>query len=259
VNAIDTPALAALIQREMTCARRAGRRYIRDEFGFESHLLRVGRRSAEVAGRLRTILPSEEAPDPVAAFIAGAWHDGGKIWHGDDYHEITSALAVLEHGVEWELARGPRTLIVDVLKRSAAAIVPHFAILEQWRPDYVPSSGNREGMAPMMSRLRTALRTAPADRGWLLPLTVDALVLMYSDLVDENRPPGCDDEFESAFALRWDEVSRSAGSADPALASLLPRVRPRAYAGCALIQRFLTRGYDEGALRHFRKETLAAN
>jgi hypothetical protein len=256
--AIDEAALGALLQREIGRARRAGVQHIRDGAAFTSHLVRVGRRAAEVAGRLQRLLPAAEAPDPVSAFVAGVWHDGGKIWNGDDYHEITGALEVLERGVEWQLARGPRENVADVLKRAACAIVPHFAILEQWRDDYRPASSSRDRIAPLMDRLRTTLAQARPDDRWLLPLSVDSLILAYSDLVDTECLPSRDEEFDTAFRQRWGDVERSARVDDPPLAALLPGVRPRLYAGCALIHRFLTRGYDEAALHHVRQEMLAA-
>jgi len=247
-TAIDGTALLALIHTEIRLARRDGVCHIRDADGFAAHLLSVGRRAAAVASRLHALPPSER-PDPVAVFVAGAWHDGGKIRNGDDYHEITSAVEVLERGLSWGLVDGPRMVADRALRRAARAIVPHFAVNEQWSSTYTPTTGNRERIVPTLARLRDALadRNGPAgERALLLPTSVDALVVMYADLIEG------DEAFDACFESRWMDIERRARQDDPAIVDILPDVRPRVYAGCALVERFLARGYDDDALQRFR-------
>jgi hypothetical protein len=91
--------LASLVEREILRAATAGCRQIRKPAAFQAHLVDVARRAERVAVALQRKLPPEEAPDPTAAFIAGAWHDGGKIWNGDDYHEKEAVGALPLHAV----------------------------------------------------------------------------------------------------------------------------------------------------------------
>jgi hypothetical protein len=101
VTHITAAGLAALIRTQVRRAQIAGASFCRNPDGLEAHLSTVAERGELVAARPRALLPPEIAPDPVAAFVAGAWHDGGKIWNGDDYHEIASATEVLDRGLEW--------------------------------------------------------------------------------------------------------------------------------------------------------------
>src|SRR3954452_22059732 len=128
--------LARLIREQVNDARSSGIDQIRDVQAFVAHLLHVAVRAERVAHAVRAVLPAEEAPDPTVAFAAGAWHDGGKILHGDDYHEIHSALDILERG--GQLVAGPKADVSRVLARPARAILPGFALYEQWQPGYAP-------------------------------------------------------------------------------------------------------------------------
>lgn len=255
VRPISTRELPPLIRRRLRLAEAAGRDYIRDTAGFIAHLTGVAAHARAVAERLRVTLPADEAPDPVVAFVAGAWHDAGKAWSGDDYHEIASAREVLQSGQQWGLVRGPERHVRPILRRAAATILPHFALYEQWSPAYMPSSGSRVGFVPQYERLmQTLCPAALCDqrRRLLLPATIDALVLIYSDMMapaDGKMP--CQ-PLELLFERRWRDLTCRAEREDPAIVPILPRVRPRIEAACALIQQFLTRGYDAAALRRFR-------
>jgi hypothetical protein len=256
VERIAEPALTALVEREVWRARAAGRCYIRDAEGFRAHLVEVAQRAERIARRLVDVLPPEESPDPVVAFVAGAWHDGGKIWNGDDFHEIASAIELIDHGVEWGIVRGPAGAAGPVLARAARAILPHFAIFEQWEPTYLPTRGHRAAMEPLYRRLTETLGwSAVAEdrqRTLLLPVSVEALVVMYSDMAAADD--GCDEAvgFVRRFERRWLELETRAAADDPGLLAVLPGARLRIHMGCALIDRFLTQGYDADALRRFR-------
>lgn len=259
--ALDEGALLALIHREIRRARADGVCHIRDEEAFAGHLVAVGGRAEAVARRLQTVVPSSERPDPLAAFVAGAWHDGGKIRVGDDYHEIAGAIEVIEYGGVWKLLRGQAGDVDRLLRRAAHALLPHFAIYEQWNPSYTPTAGYRQRIVPLFDRLvgelRAHGRSAPASHdGLLLPSTVDALVVMYADLVDSE--PASRAAFDAAFERRWRDMERRAAQDDPAVVRLLPVIRPRVHAGCALVHTFLTRGYDAAALQRFRSDYCGA-
>jgi hypothetical protein len=164
-------------------------------------------------GCLRAVLPPDEAPDPMAAFVAGAGHDGGKIWHGDDLHEVPSALAIIEHGLEWGLLRLCRQLCAALF----------------------PSSGE-----PVLGgRL-------------LLPYTIDALIMMYSDMMELAHIDAHADGFDEFFHERWNDITQRARIDDPRLLATLPAFRSRVYDGCAVIEQFLTTGYDPDSLQRFR-------
>jgi hypothetical protein len=254
---ITVAGLGTLIDGKLRRAEAAGVRWIREPAAFQAHLVAVARRAVSVAHRLNDVLPADEAPDPVAVFVAAAWHDGGKIWFGDDYHEIASAIDVIDNGVRWGLVKGPPTEVAAVLGRAARAILPHFALSEQWHADYVPTRGERRWFEPMYRRLaeRFSRWPLPTDdrRDLLLPAAVDALVVMYSDMApvpsgQRRRLP-----FSVGFEGRWREVEHRAAMDDPAILRILPVVRPRIYAGCALIDRFLAEGFDREALQRFRE------
>jgi hypothetical protein len=256
--AIDEAALLALIQGEIRRARADGVCHIHDEKAFAAHLVAVGHRAEAIARSLQHVVPVSERPDPLAAFVAGAWHDGGKIRVGDDYHEIAGAVELIQFGAAWGLIRGQAGDVDGVLRRAARALLPHFAIHEQWNPSYTPTAGNRQRIVPVFDRLVDELRARgrsavlAADDGLLLPATVDALVVMYADLVDSG--PASRAAFEAAFERRWRDMERRATHDDPAIIRLLPVVRPRVHAGCALVHTFLTQGYDAGALQRFRSD-----
>jgi hypothetical protein len=250
--------LASLVEREILRAATAGCRQIRKPAAFQAHLVDVARRAERVAVALQRKLPPEEAPDPTAAFIAGAWHDGGKIWNGDDYHEIAGAVEVLSNGSRWGLVRGSASDARAVLRRAAAAIIPHFAIYEQWQACYVPTAGVRPEAT--YGRLVEEIG-GPADgfnvgceRGRLnfLPSTIDALVVMYSDMGPFEATDQAAHNFEGAFERRWLDLTRFTETEDPSLARILPAVRPRIHDGCALIAGFLTHGFNAEGLRRFR-------
>jgi len=202
-------------------------------------------------------LPPHEAPAPIVAFIAGAWHDGGKIHHGDDYHEIPSALSVLDRGLEWGVVSNSGDLDA-VLARAARAILPGFALYEQWQPGYVPTWTPRSHFEAAYARLAAAL--APSldgderDRVLLLPSGVEALVLMYSDMCNLAGNGHIASDFETAFEHRWSDVERRARMDDPALLSVMPPARPRIRDGCALVHEWLTTGFDPSALADFRRK-----
>ena len=243
--------LGALVEGEIDRAAAAGCRHIRRPAAFQAHLIDVAVRAERVAAALQQRLPPDEAPDPAAAFIAGAWHDGGKIWNGDDYHEITSAAEVIENGAGWALVpSGSADARKAIFRRAAAAIIPHFAIYEQWQPSYVPTAGCRPVAA--YRRLVEALGPAPVGFDPFLPFTVDALVVMYSDMGPFDDADHAARDFEGAFERRWQDVTRSSEIEDRALARILPAVRPRIHDGCALIDQFLARGFDADELRAFR-------
>lgn len=255
VERIPEDELSALIDRHTRLAARAGRVHVRNPAAFGAHLVEVARRAESVASRLRDVLPSNLAPDPIAAFVAGAWHDGGKIWSGDDYHEIASALEVLDRGREWRLVRDPGTEAEAVLRRAARAIVPAFAIYEQWRPEYVAVADRtpfERAYRRLGDILYPTLHGADLERGLLLPYTVDALVMMYSDMGDLGHIGERATTFDAAFDLRWRDIERRVPIEDPALDVILSGVRARIRDGCLLIDTFLSAGFDAGALERYR-------
>jgi hypothetical protein len=235
---ITTEDLAALIQRRIAAATGAGHRHVRDPTAFAAHLIAVAHRAQCVAVELARRLPSEAAPDPVASFVAGAWHDAGKIFNGNDYHEITSALELLEHGVEWGLVAGSPSETKAALRRAALAVLPHFALFEQLQDNYVPTSAPRGHMPALLSRLENALHASPRDTTVLLPNTMDAVVLIYSDMAG-NEPIDSFEDVDEWFARRWRQIERSAMTDDPAILPILRCVRPRIRAACEVIQRLL--------------------
>jgi hypothetical protein len=142
---------------------------------------------------------------------------------------------VLEHGLEWGLVSGPADEAAAVLRRGARAILPHFALMEQWRPDYVATSAARSQFESRLAYLVGALCPAieAHESRLLLPATMDALVLIYADMTGS-----CD----ALFERRWRDIERRARVDDPAIASILPVVKPRIQAACNLVERFLTSG-----------------
>jgi hypothetical protein len=248
--------LTRLICEQVNAARARGIDQVRDVKAFTAHLLDVAVRAERVARAVRAVLPAEEAPDPTVAFAAGAWHDGGKIQHGDDYHEINSALDILEHGGAWQLMSGPHDDVSRVLARAARAILSGFALYEQWQPGYVPTWTPRHQVEPVYARLAATL--APSldgrerDRALLLPNDAEALVVMYSDLCNVAPDGRIPTDFDSVFEERWLGVERRAQRDDSGLSSVLAAARPRLRAGCALVHGWLTAGYDASALARFR-------
>ena len=83
-------------------------------------------------GLLLAVLPAETAPDPCALYVAGAWHDGGKIRGGDDFHEITSAIDAV-WGPIVNLATGslPGPLLFPL---GLAVILASFKLLDRVLP-----------------------------------------------------------------------------------------------------------------------------
>jgi hypothetical protein len=248
--------LARLISEQLNAARARGIDQVRDVKAFTAHLLDVAVRAQRVAHAVRAVLPAEEAPDPTVAFAAGAWHDAGKIQYGDDYHEIHSALDILERGCAWQLVSGPRDDVSRVLARAARAILSGFALYEQWQPGYVPTWTPRRQVEPVYARLAATL--APSldgrerDCALLLPNDAEALVVMYSDLCHVAPDRGTPTDFDSVFEERWLDVERRAQRDDSGLASVLATAHPRLRAGCALVHGWLTAGYDASALARFR-------
>ena len=248
--------LSRLICDQVNAARSSGVDQVRDVPGFAAHLLDVAVRAERVAHAVRAVLPAEDAPDPTVTFVAGAWHDGGKIQHGDDYHEINSALDILDRGCAWQLVSGPHDDVSRVLARAARAILSGFALYEQWQPGYVPTWTPRHQVEPAYARLAAAL--APSldgrerDRALLLPNHAEGLIVMYSDLCSFS-PEGCiPTDFDSAFEERWLDLERRARRDDPGLLSVLPVARARVRGGSALVHGWLTTGYDASALGRFR-------
>ena len=238
--------LRVLVQRQMQQAIDAGAAHIRNPSAFLSHLTDVASRAERVATRLRDIVPADEAPDPLAAFVAGAWHDGGKIRGGDDFHEVGSAADVVERGIEWGMLRGPVERVQPLLRRAALAILPGFALYEQWQPDYRPTTTRRAAFEPTFSSLGLSQRD-------LLPHTLDALVVMYCDLCRHDERGAPLPVFNDDFSGRWRDLEERSPGEDPGLAAVLPTVRGRIYEGCAVINRCLTEGYDPAGLAAFRK------
>jgi hypothetical protein len=225
VQTISPYALGALIRRRLARARAAGRHYVRDAVGFETHLVTVACVARSVAGRLCQVLPPARHPDPRACFLAGAWHDAGKIWNGDDYHEITGALELLRYAEQWRLVRGPAAEVSQVVHCAARTILPHFALYEQLQSNYAPASGTRAHVPQLCAGLVRALG-APVAACDLLPRTTDAFVLIYSDLVAQDGPAVATSA-SALFAQRWTEIAHRTTQYDPALAMLLPDVAPR--------------------------------
>jgi hypothetical protein len=253
VSLIPEARLAEIISGQLRAAEAAGTTHIRNPTAFTRHLLEVATRGRAVAERLHRILPESEAPDPMVAFVAGAWHDGGKIRTGDDYHEVTSALDLLEHGLEWQLVRGPADDAMPILVRAARAILSGFAMHEQWHPTYRPTFTPRadfeQGYARLALALVTALSGVDRDSALLLPVGVDALVVMYADICVGVED---DTEFAQAFDSRWRDIEGRARAGDPGLLRILPAVQPRVREGCALVHRWLTGDWDPAALSAYR-------
>ena len=252
---ISEAAFARLVAGEVEAARAARLSHVRDVPTFQEHLIDVALRAERVARALQPVLPSHEAPDPIVAFIAGAWHDGGKIRHGDDYHEIPSALAVLDRGREWGLVSGSGDLAA-VLARAARAILPGFALYEQWQPGTCRRGCPRDHFEPAYARLSAALTPSldgdERDRALLFPSGVEALVVMYADMCNLAGDGHIASDFDAAFEHRWSDVERRAGIEDPALLSVMPHARPRIRDGCALVHEWLTTGFGASALARFR-------
>lgn len=230
MEVISLPDLRQLLRDRNAQAKAAGRCHVRDPHAFECHLVAVACCARRVAEQLHC-LPPATRPDPIVCFLAGAWHDAGKIWNGDDYHEITSALELITFGESWRLVRGPQAEVRAVLRRAARTILPHFALHEQLLPAYAPTSATRACLPHLCATLETALGK-PITVHDLLPRTTDALVLIYSDLAAEG----------AAFDQRWMDIERSARDYDPAIGTLLPQVRPRLRAAYEAIAAHLREG-----------------
>jgi hypothetical protein len=100
-------------------------------------------------------------------------------------------------------------------------------------------------LAPFVSRCHL-------EHTLLLPHTLDALVMMYSDMEDLGEAQYGPLGFDPRFEQRWSDIARRAPVEDPELAAILPVVRSRAYDACALVHSFVTSGYNADALRSFR-------
>jgi hypothetical protein len=250
--------LLARVREEIKAAAAAGTRHVRHQDGFERHLLGVAKRAEQVAQRLQLIVPAPEAPHPAIAFVSGAWHDAGKILIGDDYHEIASAYQILTKGAAWGFFRGSAVEAREAVWRTARAIIPHFAIYEQWQPGYQPSrGGDRRKVEPWFATLcrmpADATVSAEVTRSVMLPMKLDALVLIYADMLYVEGDSRLTPPFEETFQARWDEMAARVPQEDPALAALLQAVRSRIHGGCALVHRFITHGFDATALAAYRQ------
>ena len=148
-----------------------------------------------------------------------------------------------------------------VLRRAAAAIPPGFALYEQSQFDYVPTRGRRVEFVAGYEQLRAALTPVADDgdaaRTLMLPASVDALVLMYADICNSERPGRITSDFERTFDDRWSDIEGRTPREDPALLAVLPRVRARVHAGCALVHAWLTRGYEGRELIRYRAKYCA--
>jgi hypothetical protein len=252
---LDDEALGRLIDERIDAAARLGSAHIRSPRAFREHLIGVARRAERIARRLQKTMPLPEAPDAVAAYVAGAWHDGGKIRVGDDFHEIASARDILDHGVEWRLVNGPESETRLVLRRAARAVLAGFALYEQWQPTYRPTFSARCLHEAEYRRVQAHLRgTEESDQDdavLLLPYDVDTLVLMYSDMCTDEG--ASDDSEDHGFASRWTDIVRRAAVDDPGLASVLPVVRERVRQGCALVQGWLEGRCGDEQLAPYRR------
>jgi hypothetical protein len=247
--------LSRLVDRHLRAASAAGLDHIRNGDAFAAHLLDVAVRAEAVAHRVSAVLPPILAPDPIAAFVAGAWHDGGKIRRGDDFHEIASAIDIVEHGLDWGLVRGDEEDARGVLRRAARAVLPGFALHEQWQRGYVPSRSSRQAFTDEYARLAATLAGSgdpESDRALMLPHGVDALVLMYSDICNAVPGGGISDDIEACFAARWRDILASAAD-DPGLLTVLPVVQPRVRDGCVLVATWLNGRFDATALARYRE------
>jgi hypothetical protein len=251
IERIPAQDLGALVARETNRALGSGIAHIRNPSAFQAHLIDVALRAERVAVRLCELVPPDEAPDPGVAFVAGAWHDGGKIRTGDDFHEISSALDVVAHGIQWQLLRGPAADVQPLLQRAAMAILPGFALFEQWQPGYEPTSASRSSFEPAYARLGLSERD-------LLPDSLDALVLMYCDMCGFDERGAPDDVFEEHFEARWQDIAARARGEDPGLLTVLRDVQDRVHAGCELVNRYLVKGFDRRRLADFRRRFVAA-
>ena len=170
VEHISEQDLAALVTRQVRLAAERRISRVRDPEAFRNHLLDVARRAEQTAMRLVDVMPDDTAPDPCALFVAGAWHDGGKILSGDNFHEIASAVELLEHGSKWGLVRGPADAVAAVLRRAARAILAGFASTSSGKRSTARRFGRRprsrtrtSGLAPRCTRpSRTGTPAAPA-------------------------------------------------------------------------------------------------
>jgi hypothetical protein len=246
VERIAEQDLELLIARETRRAVDSGVAHIRNPSAFQAHLIEVGLHAERVAARLCRLVPPDEAPDPRVAFVAGAWHDGGKIRTGDDFHEISSALDVVKHGIAWRLLQGPVDQVEPLLRRAALAILPGFALFEQWQPGYRPTTSSRAAFEPAYSSLGLSERD-------LVPDTLDDLVIMYCDMCGLDEQGASQPVFDEHFDDRWTDIEARARREDPALVPVLPAVRGRVYAGCELVNRYLTNGFDAAGLAAFRR------
>jgi HD domain len=216
-------ALRSLLRHRVAAAKAAGHEYIRNPTAFEEHLVTVACASRLAAEHLAERLPARLRPDPLVCFLAGAWHDAGKIYGGDDYHELTGALELLTCGSRLGLAHGPNA--DGVLRAAARAILPHFALREQLQDHYAPTTGRREHVPGLLSSLERELGTAISIRD-LLPTTLEARVLIYCDVAEEHALNSKGDVW-ARFEQRWRELAESARRHDPAIVPLLPAVQPR--------------------------------
>ena len=240
--------LQRLIQRRLAAAAAAGRRFIRDPGAFERHLLTVAQAARMVAEQLQHASTVSTRPNPVVCYLAGAWHDAGKIFQGDDYHELTSAVELLTYGHEWEFVRGAPQEVRGTLVSAARAILPHFAVLEQLEDGYVPTSATRADLRGLLRVLedRLGAEITAAD---LLPSTIDAAVLIYCDIAQDDAlaMTGCS---TTSFERRWYDIASTAHQHDPAIVPLLPRIEGRIRAAYTQVAESLAmaRGQRPGKL-----------
>ena len=234
--------LQRLIQRRLAAAAAAGRRFIRDAGAFERHLLTVAQGARVVAEQLQHASTASTRPSPIVCYLAGAWHDAGKIFRGDDYHELASAVELLTHGREWQLVRGDPQEVDDTLVAAARAILPHFAVLEQLEDGYVPTSATRDDLRGVLRELDDLLgvEITAAD---LLPSTIDAAVLIYCDIAQDDAlvMTGSSPTFER----RWDDIANTALQHDPAIVPLLPRIEGRVRAAYTRVAGSLQMARDQ--------------
>jgi HD domain len=215
-------ALRSLIRDRVAAAKADGHEYIRNPTAFEEHLVTVACASRVVAEGVSQRLGADLRPDPVVCFVAGAWHDAGKIYGGDDYHELMGALELLTCGSRLGLAHGPDA--DAVLRAAARAILPHFALREQLQDHYAPTTGHREHVPALLSALEQKLGAISIRD--LLPTTMEARVLIYCDIAEEHAL-NSEEGVWARFERRWRQLAESARRHDPAIVPLLPAVQPR--------------------------------
>ena len=141
-------------------------------------------------------------------YAVGIFHDAGKLFEPDPFHEVVGAWYALTRGQEFGLVKGGKSAErVNALKRIAFCIIADGPVYEEWINNLYSASENsigrgfdgRDGINRIETRLGDLRILLSPDKNplslerLLLPITMEQKVALVADMADvdiEKRTVG---------------------------------------------------------------------